>query len=424
MVHIVLQSEFADERLPEVMLDNLKAGDDLEPFAKDAPHMSSYFGIVLSPWWHRLWVVQEALLASQAVFHFGRVVIPWSLMKKFRLRILPAYVKSTEPWAPPAQKDAFLTLIIRLMTFFDLEPDPLLDVGNTKSVHRLLSHMSKREVTDAPDRVYGVIGLLPPELGIRPNYQSSVAHVYRDFTLRVMKNLKTLNLLSFSGHPAEALDFGPSWVPRLEYQGIEESPHWNADRGASCYVVERDTRSLVVRAHLVGEISTVESACQTASYASSDPEFEEDIVEVEEVRQRLAVWRSLIPSSDENADLCRLRCFQFWRTILGYTYESSTPSIYQKLDPYTKLEELDAWLENASIELSPEIKVLTETVSIPKRFTFFVLGSGLMGLSNMTIAAGDVVAIIAGCDQPLTLKPRQESNNTYAVGAPCNFPGT
>ncbi|KAE9366359.1 hypothetical protein N431DRAFT_430453 [Stipitochalara longipes BDJ] len=62
--------------LRELLL-NQKCSDELEAGAR----------ILARPWWRRAWVVQELVVAKDAICYCGKMSVPWSVMEVFILSV-------------------------------------------------------------------------------------------------------------------------------------------------------------------------------------------------------------------------------------------------------------------------------------------------------------------------------------------------
>lgn len=136
-------------------------------------------------YFQRLWVVQEAALASHITMHVGRTAIAWS--HRARTRRFLARVKMAElspSWQHseelrrvdfrPVRELLEQSLAAEARRHGTVEVPSLLDV-----VHSI----RHRQVADPRDRIYGVMSLVTPAevAGLVPDYRLSWEETYRRF---------------------------------------------------------------------------------------------------------------------------------------------------------------------------------------------------------------------------------------------------
>lgn len=108
------------------------------------------------PYWSRLWVVQEFVLARDLIIACGGHAVPF---RPFR-EITTGLFRTIGAGAPPPDSDAFCQLV----TARDNVELPVL--------HRLTQYLAifgKRECEDPRDKIFGLIGLLNFHDGYRPD---------------------------------------------------------------------------------------------------------------------------------------------------------------------------------------------------------------------------------------------------------------
>lgn len=193
-----------------------------------------------TPWWSRIWVVQEIVVATQVTVLYGRVSAPWTMLTQAasnyanhiqsccssKIKSIPRDI--TKVLADFSQRiqdiDEFRAQNFQHSTRNDgtanqLEPLHQVPDNVTRSSEgkppllSLLRKFRSRNATDPRDKVYALLGL--SKTSIVPNYESSTSRVYAE---TVKDSIKTNNSLSVL-----AVDQGrkfrgdlPSWVPDWE----------------------------------------------------------------------------------------------------------------------------------------------------------------------------------------------------------------
>jgi hypothetical protein len=154
-------------------------------------------------WWSRAWVIQEICLAPDAEMHCGDYLLP---AKTFFLAI-SFMAFSAIPTATGINLGTTPYIAALHMGISWNRPRPLLD---------LLLDTRSYEATDKRDKIFALLGLCntPEALLVNPGYSASVAETYKSFAIEMIKNSKSLDILTavcdslWRGKP-----FLPSWVP-------------------------------------------------------------------------------------------------------------------------------------------------------------------------------------------------------------------
>ncbi|KXT10789.1 hypothetical protein AC579_2974 [Pseudocercospora musae] len=82
-----------------------------------------------------------------------------------------------------------------------------------KLIPDILAAVRDSKVSVRHDRIYGLLGLLPIQLAIEPDYGRSLEHVFAEFTLRVIWHERSLDVLALGGLHGPGDLVLPSWVP-------------------------------------------------------------------------------------------------------------------------------------------------------------------------------------------------------------------
>lgn len=129
------------------------------------------------PWWRRVWVVQEAVLACEIVIQCGPDIVPWSSIDRY---ISWQRVQTVGFEGPFVDGNG---------TAYPF-PDELYQVINSfrerrtastsTSIYNLLYDFRKLSCTDPRDRVFGFLGLADDiaDICLQANYNSPVSEVY------------------------------------------------------------------------------------------------------------------------------------------------------------------------------------------------------------------------------------------------------
>lgn len=162
------------------------------------------------PWFSRVWVLQEALLAThQAVVQCGDTSYPWYTFRKAML------VLTGKKVGVPSELSSWLE---SYSTAFFAE--------SLRSLPFLMRWASDRQSTDPRDRLYGMLTLLSPAFSerIEPQYSMPTHQIYMDAFLAHLDVEKRLSLLRQCSIEQRCGDW-PSWVPNwAEHRAMRVLP--------------------------------------------------------------------------------------------------------------------------------------------------------------------------------------------------------
>lgn len=172
------------------------------------------------PWWKRVWVVQEIILATDATLVCGRKEIDWKIFCRAVDRLISA--KLTEGVVLGLVEDEpfrwYKSIIsMRRLGLTDSLGDKLLD---------LLIHVREREATNPRDKVYSVLGLMDGKseaMGIAPDYKASTEQVFKNAAVCILKHSSNLDILGIAPTNVGAQGL-PSWVPSWSHSGEIAKP--------------------------------------------------------------------------------------------------------------------------------------------------------------------------------------------------------
>lgn len=177
--------------------EQLKWWQSSFPLPYDERTWSALVAIFRRSWFTRVWVLQEAQLASaSSIVQCGLDTVPWASLRKSMFALVDREGAPTE---------------LRLL--FSNYTDGV--TGNKDHIFKsLLSWARSRDCTDPRDRVYGILGLAPQSVTdkLQPNYSVSAAEVYRDTLLAYTAAYTSLDLLQ-QCRISHRCRKAPSWIP-------------------------------------------------------------------------------------------------------------------------------------------------------------------------------------------------------------------
>lgn len=123
------------------------------------------WALLKHPWWSRLWIIQEVVLAREVTIACGDEMVPWAT-----IRLFIRHLEASEPVLP--QKMALNLIMLRDETrYADIR-------DSERSLSWLLTGTAyNSECTDPRDRLYALLGLVRDH-DIVPDYSLSPCAVY------------------------------------------------------------------------------------------------------------------------------------------------------------------------------------------------------------------------------------------------------
>ncbi|KAK1722658.1 hypothetical protein CaCOL14_010952 [Colletotrichum acutatum] len=172
--------------------------------------------LLLRPYWSRMWVFQEILLARRAEVHCGTLSADWWTVKT--LDILTSNptlctVPETRVALVGNMRKAFMNI-----AHFNIPS------SQPKSIENLLFPTSHLQASNDRDKLYALMGLCNIEAYLTVDYSKATRDIYMDFTRRYAERTGDLSLLYGAGlcqsESARGENIGlTSWIP--DFRGID-----------------------------------------------------------------------------------------------------------------------------------------------------------------------------------------------------------
>ncbi|KAF2965631.1 hypothetical protein GQX73_g7923 [Xylaria multiplex] len=222
-------------------VENLAQIKDDIPDAFDKDIASAIWHILNRPFWTRIWIIQEVVLAQELYLVCGTKKISWELFKEtlncwFKLSgTSHLHNYSSEEWK--VMNSISMRDAISMMSLRNCGPSgwKLRDIAEYCIGH---------QATDPRDKIYGLYGVASDSSAlITPDYTKAVDEVYHSFTCAVIEHDNGLDIIRAAGWGLPRIDTDiklPSWVPDWRGKG-DNCP---MPLGVS-YQAGRDTRPFV-----------------------------------------------------------------------------------------------------------------------------------------------------------------------------------
>jgi hypothetical protein len=382
------------------------------------------------PWWSRIWVIQETVLAQKATVHFGMLSAPWTMFagaaahfdqERHRLCLeLSGQVSGYE-----------------LLSRFS---SSVLQIDNTRqqrqdlrivSLLSLLWKFRSLESSDKRDKVFALVGLASDWLGtspMQPNYEFEVGEAFLNTALTMIRHSGDLSILAGDLEPR----FGrkrwkglPSWVqdwslPCLQHEidRVNSLTMYNASGGRSGIVRYHDRHSILeVEGVYMDDVKTVCEISRQTQIADTLAVIREWKFTALEAGSTSFNYPDSHKSSYNEA---------YWRTLLGdLVHTGHLPDADREI-PYRRANAddgsaFDAWRmwsrcisrdtigRTASFtqrDLDEGISAIhyaLKTATASRRF--FITRTGYMGVGPKTTMPGDRLYVLKNSKVPFLTRP-------------------
>ncbi|CAJ2512951.1 Uu.00g010700.m01.CDS01 [Anthostomella pinea] len=247
--------------------------------------------------------------------------------------------------------------------------------SDAATIIRWLASVSRRQTSDQRDRIYGIIGLFPSNLGLIPDYSAGLAEVYEKGTVGFFKHLHSPAALVMAGLQNREAFKAPSWVPHFGRWGFSPNEAKACDGG----LYPPQKRSFVY--NQPGRLTLYAAFIDTISWAGSCFDWR--------------FWDAAIGPSET-----------FWRRLLSTTVSDTTDA--------TAMPMLDAWLYADDLDVPSQWMSELSTQVTAKH--------GLGAVPYHSPLPGDIVAVIAKVPQPVILRPVAHAGvNAYQLVRVCSY---
>jgi hypothetical protein len=361
----------------------------------------------------RLWVRQELHLASEAIVHCGRTVVPW---ENFSNAIFCVY------WSPqPA----------RLSSISQREWTEGLNIAYNlcRNVRTKTWYINFRKDlrglkwTDPRDAIYARLNLLTDEerrLNVKADYNISMNKVFESVVLSIVQNRSSLDfLVSCELQPNKRTGL-PTWVPDWSQQLITRTDSfllWSACGWISSKVKVTTGGSLTVKGIEMGEIKTALSLTIADQFS--------DI--------QNTLWptlRAILPVSSFEASyiggstILHAICRALWGYGLSDDYHEHPGSgqFYALADCEAALLHLESPGPITSTQEQKWLSLFHSLRDILHGRQIIVTHEGYIGSTPASAVPGDIVCILLGCKSPIILS--RNRRNSFQPGWEVVGPGT
>ncbi|KAB2111611.1 hypothetical protein AG0111_0g1295 [Alternaria gaisen] len=362
-----------------------------------------------SPWWHRAWTVQEAILPHQAVVICGTWRTPWESFEMYRKNTrqhIPNLVEACCYRAYVAINLGRRMSMVNLMNYTQsLEKSRRVAPGFETFSDISFAYMN-RQCSNPLDKIYSLLGLPAlSKIELYPDYTKEVSEVYVEAFCKMLGEAKrSPRCLLGEGFNSERFNL-PSWVrdfsavfdPELQLNRIHSDYYlYKACGGLSGKLEVEDGKQLLTHGILIDRVKAV--AMETYIWESPN------LAEILHNWGRICDENGISVRTDEAVDT-------FARVLCGGVTEQTHGRFelfdQNDVDLPTDSEWREFWATGNVNVFSGRYGTAC-TNALDGRI-LYVTSSGRIGLSFPNIKVGDEVWIIHGSNVPFILRRQSET---------------
>ncbi len=394
----------------------------------NAPLWGLYGTIFARAWFNRLWVLQEVLLNGNTTLLCGGQSINFETLVDFvrKLKVPPAFISNKQDHE--VIQRAF-RLLVALADYKERPDTPENQWNRMARISTILYSMVDREATNPVDKVFGALGVMPPDIqqSITVDVNMTQAQVYIAFTKCLIDRGDASLVLCFASHSMKVEGL-PSWCPDFS----ERQP----TRPFGSYPMIRRFAAGIEPVAVPsgkGQVTWLQDfkAIQVTGF-----EFDvvADVVKLDFVKPKRAGGTAVIEWDEACLNMAKRninpsRHHQMYELLydamvggarLKEFNNSRLPAPHWVQDHKDWRSSLESWMESGP----PPSYMMPRTT---ERFNnsvhrasngrrFFIGAKNLMGQGPRDIEAGDLICILYGQPTPFILRPNADGTTYRLLG--------
>ncbi|CAN9398148.1 unnamed protein product [Alternaria alternata] len=188
--------------------------------------------LLSNPWWTRIWVVQETVLAREATVVYCNITVPWKVvtdaveLSDRHDKYCCEELKSSLPYSD-------VEIIDQLLSNMHSGAGMMKEMknrGRKLSLRQIMRQTHLRDAVDIRDKVFGILGLVDDWRGaspVAPDYNMSPKEV---FMQAILHDIETGGSLGFlMGTTISGIPGVPSWVTERSNKEIRNTRYESDD---------------------------------------------------------------------------------------------------------------------------------------------------------------------------------------------------
>ena len=401
-------------------------------------------------WWERIWVVQEVALGKHVILQQGVNELKYE-------DLIAAYNLSNSAFNESLNgheygnygsggydlmetfKSAHMLSQIRDVCAGGEDEESSVR-ERTMAWLTVANMLRSRKATVERDRLYALFGLLPQRVlqspSMDPSYLGTTEEAFVEATYGIIESSKSFMVFNFLHRNSDSkasAELLPSWVPdwRLgpsnEHEGslrVVRERLFDASKSTPFYLRRLSSNTICLKGFLVDVVhvwqhiaivpatSAFLDACHNKwreMWANTDPNNAMlrnylDGTDAETAFRRTMVWDCEL--GPEEGTLKRLT-------------QAEGLAMFDAHDRAVTIGHGDDW-DIAGQHLSAmDARRTNYMINCVKGRTFFVTATGLIGITQANVEAGDYIFIVAGSSHPIILRPSKRYAATWQAVAEC-----
>ncbi|KAI9857566.1 MAG: hypothetical protein M1813_008158 [Trichoglossum hirsutum] len=379
------------------------------------------------PWWQRVWIVQEFVVASDVLVICGSWIVRWDLILGGVYKAREHHIIALQ-WSkdePSEDTDTGFTAAWRLFV------ERIKFQGGTRMpLLFLLGFHTSTEATRARDHVFALLGLAKDadDATLDPDYESSLETIFTRYARFFILRDRSIRLLYDAGASDPPSRF-PSWVPdwtvnEKRITGGDLSTDEDFYRAAGSSSAQPrfgdDFKALIVKGGFVDTITQVGfDYTRETENEGVGKELYPLLKRLRDADRMFETFTSY-PTGEELSEV-------YWRTLVANRVQGQVPpstleTSYKAFRTYLKkIQGIGGRLDKKSGEAAT-LWADMQPYSIPllqvfEDVVFCVTERGYVGLAPRKAMAGDVISILLGSALPLVLRKfGPDTSEFYLVG--------
>ncbi|MCJ1448706.1 MAG: hypothetical protein MMC23_009223 [Stictis urceolatum] len=376
------------------------------------PVWPAIFKLYNRPWFHRLWVVQEIILAKDLTVLCGGRLLSWAAMVSFATALMSA---NSQVLVHHIQKlGRAAEIMTSCITLENLRHNRS-SWFNLESFVYTLVVTRGREATNPLDHIYGLLGLASENLRklITVDYTLTVAECYTRVCKIIIQLEPALWLLTMSSSEHRDPEL-PSWCPDLSsrsnettayafYAGFKAGFLHQAVRRSRVEVFD-DDRAIRVPGFRVDMVKNVAQMC----LEDMAHELETSRSGLASQRWELECLRLVQEVSPALGDISEA----YYRALIAGHFDPNTPvhlnksleqEYFNSRQSWSDVDRLVGSVFSSSATTDPPARY-TRAIWTQRRYKFFNTEGGRLGLGPGSIRSGDVVCVFYSAAPLFTLR--------------------
>lgn len=265
-----LKSSYRHYHGPEPLIISSKTSSEMsggETSMQDkdvfsAPALRHFFG---NPYWLRLWIVQEIMLARYIRVICGETLLSWDELKRFCTSTLRnAYVEGNAYFDENVSLDDFVPLQVRWLTHYALS-------ARHYSYAELLATFSTSQCENPQDRVFRLQGLISDAKQAEVDYGKPASQIFAETARAFVDSANSMSQAKFNRS-----------LEHLDYSGAKDTLFSDAT------IILMQETEYDLRLHLVNVLMTLGD--NMGMSCSEQPDAKEMVLVLEAIR---AMWQKV-----------------------------------------------------------------------------------------------------------------------------------